>query len=415
MDRHLVPVRPTLFAERSCPRCGSGAPDALGVVVPGVHVLGDYRCKACGYAFLHDLPVGFAVDHDVAIGREDGTLHDSRNAEGWVWGPLLEGFRNPSAREVRVERRVLRPAKRVVILNTLDFLYGHVLLKLWNAQYYLDAHKDLGLVLILPKSFAWMVPEGTAEVWEVDLRLGEAHGWYPSIDRFVQERLGEYEEVYFGKGYAHPDKSTIDIRRFCGVEPFDLERFDTAPRHITFVLRDDRLWYRSRMMRFADRVFRRLGLHAIFGTVFIADQERLARATLRRIRRRYPDAQATFVGLGDAGAERDGVNDLRTRRMSVEVELAWCRAYAASQFVIGVHGSNMLLPTALAGGCIEVLPYDRYRNIVQDVAVRQRDVMQLFLYRFVDEHVSPGAVARHAISMFADHRVFHRNNRINIY
>ena len=163
-----------------------------------------------------------------------------------------------------------------------------------------------------------------------------AHGWYPSIDRFVQERLGEYEEVYFGKGYAHPDKSTIDIRRFCGVEPFDLERFDTAPRHITFVLRDDRLWYRSRMMRFADRVFRRLGLHAIFGTVFIADQERLARATLRRIRRRYPDAQATFVGLGEAGAERDGVNDLRTRRMSVEVELAWCRAYAASQFVIGV-------------------------------------------------------------------------------
>ncbi len=415
MDRHLVPVRPKLFAERCCPRCGAADPEALGVVVPGVHVLGDYRCRACGYAFLHDLPVGFAVDHDVAIGRADGSLHDARGAEGWVWGPLLEGFHAPSDREVRIERRVLRPAKRVVLLNTLDFLYGHVLLKLWNAQYYLDAHKDLGLVLIVPRSFAWMVPEGTAEVWEVDLRLGEAHGWYRAIDRFVQERLGEYDEVYFGKGYAHPDKSTIDIERFCGVAPFNMDDFDRAPRHITFVLRDDRLWYCSRAARTLHRVLRKLGPGDLAGPLFIAAQERLARATLRRIRRRYPDVKATFTGLGDARPERDGVRDLRTRRMTVEVERDWCRTYAESQFVIGVHGSNMLLPTVLAGGCIEVLPYDRYRNIVQDVAVRQRDVMQLFLYRFVDEYATPAAVARHAVSMFADHRVFHRNNRINIF
>ncbi len=415
MDRHLVPVKPAPFAERSCPRCGAGDPEVLGVVFPGVHVLAEHRCRACGYAFYHDMPVGFAVDHDVAIGRDDGVLHDARGAEAWVWGPLLEGHRRPSDRAVRIERRVLRQTRRVVILNTLDFLYGHVLLKLWNAQYYLDAHRELGLVLIVPRSFAWMVPEGTAEVWEVDLRLGEAHGWYRSIDRFVQERLAEYDEVYLGKGYAHPDKSAIDIARFCGVAPFDMARFDTAPRHITFVLREDRLWYRSPWLHFSHRVLRRLGLRGTTDRLFIADQERLARATLRRIRRRHPDVRATFVGLGAAHAERDGVKDLRTRRMDVGVERAWCAAYAESQFVIGVHGSNMLLPTALAGGCIEVLPHDRHRNIVQDIAVRQRDVMLLFLYRFVDEYAGPADVARHAVSMFDDHRVFHRNNRINIF
>ena len=48
-------------------------------------------------------------------------------------------------------------------------------------------------------------------------------------------------------------------------------------------------------------------------------------------------------------------------------------------------------------------------------AVVWTDVMQVFLYRFVDEFATPTAVARHAVSMFNDYAVFHRNNRINIY
>jgi len=79
-----------------------------------------------------------------------------------------------------------------------------------------------------------------------------------------------------------------------------------------------------------------------------------------------------------------------------------------------VHGSNMLLPTALSGGCIEVLPHDRFGNIVQDMAVRCSDVMQLFLYRFVDEFATSKEVARHASSMFRHFHVFFRNNRINV-
>ncbi|MBP6390715.1 MAG: hypothetical protein KA352_07460 [Flavobacteriales bacterium] len=415
MDRHLVPVRPKLLADRDCPSCGSREVDAVGTVFPGVHVLGEYRCRSCGYAFYHDLPVGFAVDHDVSIGKEDGNLHNPKGAAGWVWSPLLEGFRAPIDADVRIERRVLRERKRVVVLNTLDFLYGHVLLKLWNAQYYLDAHPDLGLVLILPRSFEWLVPKGTAEVWLVDQRLGQAHGWYTAIDRFVQDQLPRYDELFLGKGYAHPDKSKVDIERFCGVAPFPLEKFVDQPRRITFVLREDRLWLRSPFFKFVHRALNKIGLKGFARWLFLADQERLAMAALRRIRKHYPDVKATIVGLGDRGGPVPGVDDLRTRKMDKDTELRWCQAYAQSQVVIGVHGSNMLLPTALAAGCIEILPYDRYGNIVQDVAARYRDVMQLFLYRFVDEFSSSRTVARHAISMFKDFPVYYRNNRINIH
>lgn len=414
-DRHLVPLKPVLFADRVCPVCGSVDLRAEGAVFPGVHVLGRYTCKACNYRFLHDLPVGFAVDHDVAIGLDDGRMHDAKDAEPWVTGPLMEGYKAPSDAEVRIERKVLRSCRRVVVLNTLDFLYGHVLLKLWNAQHYLDKHADLGLVLIMPRSFEWLVPKGTAEVWLVDQRLGQAHGWYRSIDRQVNAFLNDYDEVYLGKGYAHPDKARVDIERFTGVKPFALEEHGRAPRHVTYVLREDRLWFRTPVHKFLYRVAARLLPKRVAGAFFLSDQQRLAMRSLALLRKAYPDVTATIVGLGDKRSVPHGVEDLRTRAMSTDTELAWCKAYARSHFVIGVHGSNMLLPTALAGGCIEVLPHDRYRNLAQDVAHRWNDVMLLFQYRFVDEFASPRTVARHATSMYRDFAVYYRNNRVNVY
>ncbi len=414
MSKHLVPVKPQLWNELVCPKCGAASPAAKGVLFPGVHVLGEYACTQCSFTFIADLPVGFAVDHGIAIGKENGAMYDAQGAEPWVTTPLMKAFGSPSDEEVRIERKVLKPSKRVVVLNTLDFLYGHVVLKLWNAQYYLDAHPDLGLVLIMPRTFEWLVPKGTAEVWLVDQKLGKAHGWYRSIDRQVNALLLEFDEVFLGKGYAHPDKSKVDIERFTGVPAFHLDKFSSAPKHITFVLREDRLWFRTALHKFKYRALMKVGLKGIARWYFLTDQQRLAMGSLRRIQARYPDVQATIVGLGAKRSVPAGVTDLRTRAMNVETELEWCRVYAKSQIVVGVHGSNMLLPTAFAGGCIEVLPHDRYGNIVQDVAVRCNDVMQLFLYRFVDEFASAREVARHAVSMFSDFTVFHRNNRINV-
>ena len=99
--------------------------------------------------------------------------------------------------------------------------------------------------------------------------------------------------------------------------------------------------------------------------------------------------------------------------MSEGVERAWVKAYAASQVVVGVHGSNMLLPTAHAAGCVEILPHDRVGNIVQDISVRWHDRMQLFLYRFVDEFASPRTVAAQVVSIFTEFSNYHRNNCIN--
>jgi hypothetical protein len=406
---HLIPISPRYTEPVACPACGSGNVSNTGLVFPGVHVLGRHHCAACATGFLQDVRVGFAVQHPVAIGTRDGRLYNISGAGGWLYEPLLRAYQAPATSQPSVERIVHRPEKRIVVLNCLDFLYGHVLLKLLNAQHYLDAHPDLGLVLILPRMFAWLVPKGTAEVWLVDQKLGEAQGWYTGIDAFVQERLPAYEEVFMARGYAHPDQSRIDIGRFTGIEAFPLAEFDSRPPHITFIARQDRLWLANPLSALAFRGLLRFNLRKQWGWLLVNGQRRRIARTMRLIREQVPGVQFTVVGLDRPGGFEGMAEDLRTERMTVERELDWCRAYARSQVVVGVHGSNMLLPTAFAAGAVEILPTDRHGNIVQDIFVRYTDRMQLFLYRFVREHATPAEVADHCVAMLRDQGTYHRN------
>jgi hypothetical protein len=413
IDPHLVPIKPEVRSGQACPSCASSEVVVGRVLFPGIHVMADAKCRACGLEFLQDLPVGFAVDHAMAIDKRKGTLVHADPALGWIHHPLMRGHQAPSEEDIAIERVVLRECADVIVLNTLDFLYGHVLLKLYNAAHYLERYPQHGLVVIVPRMFQWLVPKGVAEIWVVDLRLGRMQGWYNGIDRWVQQALPRYTSVQLARGYAHPVFADIDMEAFSGVAPFPIEEFSARPPHITFVAREDRLWFAHPLGKFIYRALNRLGLKQSLGRWFVAAQDRLVRRSIRRIRKELPDVRFTIVGLAGGGGLSDVATDLRTRSMDESVERAWVEAYAASQIVVGVHGSNMLLPTAHAAGCIEILPYDRYGNIVQDISVRRHDRLQLFLYRFVDEFAPPVAIARQAVSMFREFDNYHRNNCVN--
>ncbi|MCB0794127.1 MAG: hypothetical protein KDB88_05275 [Flavobacteriales bacterium] len=415
VDPHLVPAFPVQFSDLECPSCGKGSPVPIGLAVPGSNVLGAYRCDNCGYRFYRDLPVGFAIDHAIALGMDDGRTFYQGDYVHFTMDPIAKGSRKKNMAPVQVERRVERRYDRVILLNTLDHLYGHVLLKLWNAQHYLDAHPDLGLVVIIPKGFEWLVPEGVAEVWSVELGLSRMLEWHSDLDDTLSGYLKGYEEVYFARGYAHPEKDRIDIARFTGIGPFPLHEFQALPPHITFVMRTDRVWHRWRFEKWAARSLSLFGSRALRDRIWRIVQDRRMAKCFDRIKKEVPALTASIVGLGAPGRTYHGMEDLRSPNMDVERERSWCETYARSHVVIGIHGSNMLLPTAHAAGCVEILPYDRYRNLGQDLAVRNNDIMQLFLYRFVDEYASPIQVARHVVSILKDHAAYSRNNIKNVF
>lgn len=412
-DRHLVAIRPDVELAATCPACCAERITVHKLIFPGIHIMAECSCEVCKAEFLRDLPVGFAVDHPMAIDTKSGSLYDARDGLAWIQDPLMKGYRAPVDRDISVERVVHREHKDIIILNTLDFLYGHVLLKLYNAAHYLERYPEKGLVVIVPRMFLWLVPKAVAEVWVVDLRLGQMQGWYRSIDRFVQQQMGSYDTVSLARGYAHPVFASIDIGSFSGVAPFPIEEFTKRRPHITFVAREDRLWFATPLGKFVYRVFGRFGQKQSLGRWYVYAQDRLIRRSIKRIRKALPEARFSIVGLAQGGGLADVANDLRTKAINDAVEHSWIQAYAESQIVVGVHGSNMLLPTAHAAACIEILPYDRYGNIVQDISVRRHDRLQLFLYRFVDEFASPSAIAAQAVAMFTEFDNYHRNNCIN--
>lgn len=412
--KHLIPLKPNAYQAFNCPECGESKFETLGSEFVGIHVFGKYQCRSCQLEFHRDFPVGFAVDHPLSISKS-GNLYGK--PEGWEWisDPIHEGFKAKNTDPIQVERKVFQKSEDIIVLNTLDYLYGHVLLKLYNAEYYMKQHPEKGLVLILPKMFEWLIPHGVAEVWLVHQRLGQARGWHTELNKQVQSFLPDYNSVELGMAYAHPEFADLDIEAFTGVSPFPMEEFVKRPAHITFVARQDRIWFRNRATNLMYRVVRKLGLKESLGRLWLHFQNRLMKQSMVAINRCQPEATFAVVGLGRSGGFGANVHDLRTLDMNEEIERSWCRAYAQSQVVVGVHGSNMLLPTAHAAGCVEILPDDRFRNIVQDVSVRYKDRMQLFLYRFVDEYASPKTIAKHVCSMFNDFNVYYRDNRTNTF
>src|SRR5690606_29940319 len=114
-----------------------------------------------------------------------------------------------------------------------------------------------------------------------------------------------------------------------------------------------------------------------------------------------PTLDFGVVGLGQPGDFPAWIKDMRSTSINDELEQKWCQQYAASHITIGVHGSNMLLPSAHAGSVINLMPNERWGNCAQDIIhtgmQTGREIM--IRYRFLLLDSSPDAVSKTAIAM----------------
>jgi hypothetical protein len=392
-------LHPFTEADHECPYCRVRL-GVRGWHVPGMRNLADLLCPACGRAFYGDLAAGQALYTPMLLEKATGAVHDAHGVEwfaGWLRDSYARRADEPVPFDVRERRAVTRP---VVLLNCLDTLYGHSLLKLLNAQYYLDRRADVDLVLVVPSALAWMAPDGAAQVWSVGLPLRRGTEWNEWLAREVRRRVEAFGHASLGHALSHPRPDEFDIERFTRVEPFPLGEWDARLERpaVTFIWRDDRPWRaptgeappqrRGRLRRLLASRSRPSGR-----------QDELVSELAETLRRDLPALDFAVAGLAEDGG-RGGlpgwVGDLRRASLDDDAERAWCERYAASHVVVGVHGSNMLLPSAHAGGVVELVGPERWGNFTQDVLFRDAGDCRetLFRYRFVDEWTPPSALAR---------------------
>lgn len=371
------PLSPLPAGGGSCPRCDREL--AVGRLhLPGWRFLLRGRCVHCGHLYLQDLPYGHGLIYPSTLDLTTGETFDESGA-AWFADRLRPLWEEPDDDPVRLEVKVCTGAADVVLLNCLDPVYGHSVLKLLNVQRELNG--DRAVVVLIPPALAPLVPDGVAEVWTLDERPTRLGRWLRDLDLQLTAQVGRFASCVLSPAFPHPHQSTYDLESLVRVEP---ARPGTPS--VLLSLRDDRVWG--------------TGVH----------QRKAVETLVKRIRAVYPEAAITAVGVGTLTPLPATIRDERATTPHLRDEERWLALARGADLVIGVHGSNMLLPSGLARATVELVPRSRYGNYLQATLLKSSDaISELIRHRALYgredlRDVNPQVVADLALSLLANRR-----------
>lgn len=357
--RNLIRIRPVIEHESRCPHCAATL-RPTGVLWQGIHVCAMSRCPQCETEIIEDLPIGHAIQTPFKVDLKANRLFgDPGPSRRWFGEPLLRSLSNPEKDEVEFRVESFRDVRQAVILNCLDFVYGHALLKLLNADWHLRrlneaGQSEAGLIVMIQPFLRWLVPDGVAEIWTASTPLSQARSHFPRLHQRIARECERFDAIYLSAAHSHP--VGFDITNFSRVARHD---FSSSRFRITFIWREDRPWWKGDLTRRAARRIKPL-------RVLLLWQNFRVRRLFSRLREHFPEATFTVAGLGQSTRFPAWIDDQRVVRFDGESERKACGIYAESRLALGVHGSNMLLPSAHAGIVIDLMPNDRWKNIGQD-------------------------------------------------
>ncbi len=403
----MISLAPQPCLHAPCPLCG-GTLHVHGWRMPGMRTLADVTCSACGKPFYVDMPSGHGLCHPAFLEKDSGRVHDPYSGRwfaDWLRDSYARRHTSP-ARALRIER--LKPVRRPLILDCLDACYGHCLSKLFNAQYHLEHHAGYDLIVFVPQYARWLVPDGVAEIWTVDTPLSRGTEWNDGLHEQIEARLSGMQEVWLSTALQVPASEDFNIEHFSRVESFSFQGWSTSVQTpvVTLIWREnlqrllgnEAFFGLKRVL--AGRVAKRLGLHR--GPRI--DLQREAYISLANwLRRKIPSVDLAVAGLGCHGRFPHWIHDMRVQAPADVPEVDWCRRYAQSHVVVGVHGSNMILPATHAGCVVNLMPFQCWRNMTQDIFMGEADARRAMLRcRSFPITTEPHVVASVVASMIRD-------------
>ncbi|MBI2427783.1 MAG: hypothetical protein HYV29_03135 [Ignavibacteriales bacterium] len=390
----MIKIYPAIEFERRSPY-GEGKLIPKKILWQGMHTCVETVCSATKRRIIATLPSGHGSLNEYGVNLDTRELFCPPSVRRWFGEPLLESLTHPQHDEIEMNVEIFRRTKKVVILNTIDYLYGHSLLKLLNAERHLRRDAALGLVVIVQDFLRWMVPDGVAEVWTVRLPLSNARNYFPALHRTMENECKRFSQIYLSKAHSHPQVQNISLfTRTKQHEP------GISPSRITFIWRDDRPWFGNRYLIEAAK---RTGTMHLFRKL----QNKKIVLLFKKLRKRFPDIRYTVAGAGIATVFPDWIDDQRTTVFSAQTERHLCSVYSQSSVIIGVHGSNMLLPSAHAGTTIDLMPGERWGNFAQDIIFQETDVRHaLFRYRFVPISIGGLLLAQLIEAQLSEYQAF---------
>jgi hypothetical protein len=395
-----------------CPYCDAEL-RPVSVRVAGLAIVVDANCPRCGGEFAFDWPAGHSLSHPALVDRKSGAVH--ADGSGWYarrFAHCIDSEETPLSAEITVSGSC-RSGHEAILVNCLDFLYSHVLLKLMSAPRHMRESPDDDIVVIVPKLLRWLVPRGVLVI-EVDLPLRDGGEWVAGLDARVEAVVAPAKTVRISPAMSQPEVTARDLAELGeDLTPSSDKHDDSMPLQIGFCLRTDRLWLGH--LPFWIRAARRLLPARHTHTLLLRRQRHNYALLARHVRDRHPDARFVALGIGEPQGLPDYIDDLRTPG-AIREESHWLDEYRRCRVVVGIHGANLLLPSLLAGAVVDLLPTRFLRNINQDLIIPRESASEpkllLFSHRIVPQECTPETVAAITTSVIEDAN-WHQRNMID--
>jgi hypothetical protein len=394
----LYSVKPSIDQVSDCPNCNHPL-QFLNIIWMGMHICLHWECRSCQTEYWEDVPVGHARYYPYLIDLKNQVAIGDSDALNWLGSPLLKSIREPNSKKITIEKEIFKYHKKIIILNCIDNYYGHCLLKLLNSERLIREASDYGLIVLIQPFLRWMIPEGIAEIWTAHIPLKEGGQYFPEIDHFITQELLRFQEVYLSYAYSLPSQ-------------FDISDFSKIPKYvflknsdeIGFIWREDRLWGQTTLMK----VLKRLKLSSIAFWLQNWKIRCLFQSILKKSKNNKKN-HFWIAGLGTQTSFPSWIKDYRVEKFNAEKELEICQIYAKSKLVIGIHGSNMLLPSGHAGMTINLMPIERWGNLTQDMLYQESNSrLAAYRYRYLPMSCSLDEIAHIAINMITGYEQFEK-------
>jgi hypothetical protein len=402
----MYQVYPFIENDFNCP-CG-GKTDHKSVHWQGLHMASESICTVCGKSYLADFNVNQSTAIRLVLEKGTNKILDSAtmqeiNAYSWS-SDKLTAITTPLTDDIPVQFETINRFNDIVVLNAIDYVYGHALFDLLNLQRLIKHKKpNQGLVVVVQPMMKWLLPkECIDEIWVVSLNFKQACSYYGAVSDKINERLKGYSNVWLAGSKILDTRENIDIEKYTGIKPFDFNKPPLKPR-ITFIWREDygRLWIRN--------IYFHKGLaKAGLGKLLLPFHYLRVRRFLKSVRRRLGDRyHYTIAGFGKSFHFPAVYDDCRVTHFDAETERNLCRTYAESELVVGVHGSGMLLPSAHAGMVVSMMPSKRWGNFAEDILMVENDKrLSFWQRRILPVNMSLTNTADCAASMVKDRKMF---------
>lgn len=366
----MIQIKPYISTKRSC-SCG-GEFYFAELLWQGLHVCEKMICSSCNKLLINSLPVNQSVLEQYTYYPDSGSITDTQGnnvSDNW-FSLKLKSISKPVPGEVKVDIEIIKKYDKVLILNTLDYIYGHSFLFLLNLQRIIKSEKSRWIVVLVQPMLRWLIPEkDIAEIWTVNLGFQNFNNYYPDLSAKINSELARFKNVTLSKGHLIPTNENINIYKFTGIRPYDFSNEPDRPG-ITLIWREDpdRLWIRNIYLL---KGFKKTGI----GKLLIPVQYLRVLFLFMLLKNKLGTNYTYSVsGLGKFGRFPSFINDKRVKFFNEETEKMLCRVYSESALVIGVHGSSMLLPSAHAGMAISFMPSKRWPNYGEDILFTENDV-----------------------------------------